>query len=329
MTAGPPRSGAPRHAEDSPVTRESMAQWTAEIHNVISALFERLDGTRMVEAAWERDGGGGGQSRLISEGQVFEKAGVNRALVEGILPPEAAKRLGGNMPTGSTPHFFATGVSVVAHPRSPMIPTVHLNVRYFELCDADGNRHDAWFGGGTDLTPTYPFIDDARHFHWALRRVCDAHNPAIYPAYKTWCDEYFRNTHRDNEARGVGGVFFDHVRGDDAPFGLTPSALHRFVDAIGRVLDAAYAPIVERRRDLPYSSREKSLQLYRRSRYVEFNLLHDRGTIFGLQTGARTDSVLMSMPPVAAWPAQRMVEPDSIEAHLDAMLMPQDWAVGG
>jgi len=306
-----------------------MAQWTAEIHNVISALFERLDGTRMVEAAWERDGGGGGQSRLISEGQVFEKAGVNRALVEGILPPEAAKRLGGNMPTGSTPHFFATGVSVVAHPRSPMIPTVHLNVRYFELCDADGNRHDAWFGGGTDLTPTYPFIDDARHFHWALRRVCDAHNPAIYPAYKTWCDEYFRNTHRDNEARGVGGVFFDHVRGDDAPFGLTPSALHRFVDAIGRVLDAAYAPIVERRRDLPYSSREKSLQLYRRSRYVEFNLLHDRGTIFGLQTGARTDSVLMSMPPVAAWPAQRMVEPDSIEAHLDAMLMPQDWAVGG
>lgn len=310
------------------VDRESMAKWTSEVHNVITSMFERLDGTRLVEAAWERDGGGGGQSRLLTGGNVFEKAGVNRALVEGILPPEAAKRLGGNIPEGTTPHFFATGVSVVAHPRSPMVPTVHLNVRYFELCDADGTRHDCWFGGGTDLTPMYPFTDDARHFHSALRQVCDAHSPAIYPAYKKWCDEYFRNTHRDNEARGVGGIFFDHVRADDPPFGLTASTLHHFVDAIGRVLDDAYAPIVDQRRDLPYTSREKDLQLFRRSRYVEFNLLHDRGTIFGLQTGARTESVLMSMPPVAAWPAQRVVEPGSIEAQLEAMLVPQDWTAG-
>lgn len=325
MTAAPEQIGE----TGLEVNRASMARWTSEVHDVITAMFERLDGTKMVEAAWERDGGGGGQSRLISEGKVFEKAGVNRALVEGVLPPEAAKRLGGNIPAGTTPHFFATGVSVVAHPRSPMVPTVHLNVRYFELTDANGTRHDAWFGGGTDLTPMYPFPDDARHFHAALKRVCDASNPAIYPAHKAWCDEYFRNTHRDNEARGIGGVFFDHVRADDAPFGMTPTALHRYVDAIGRVLDDAYAPIVERRRDLPFTAREKDLQLFRRSRYVEFNLLHDRGTIFGLQTGARTESVLMSMPPVAAWPAQRRVEPGSIEAQLDAMLVPQDWTVGG
>lgn len=325
MTAAPEQMSA----TETTVNRTSMARWTSEVHNAITAMFERLDGSKMVEAAWERDGGGGGQSRLLADGHVFEKAGVNRALVEGVLPPEAAKRLGGNIPVGTTPHFFATGVSVVAHPRSPMVPTVHLNVRYFELADADGNRHDAWFGGGTDLTPMHPFPDDARHFHTVLRQVCDVSNPAIYPAYKAWCDEYFRNTHRENEARGVGGVFFDHVRADDSPFGMDATALHRFVDAIGRVLDEAYAPIVERRRDLPFTSRDKDLQLFRRSRYVEFNLLHDRGTIFGLQTGARTESVLMSMPPVAAWPAQRRVEPGSIEAQLDAMLVPQNWAAGG
>lgn len=320
MTAAPERIGS--------ANRAAMASWTAGLHDVVTAMFERLDGNRLVEAAWERKGGGGGQSRLLTEGQVFEKAGVNRALVEGILPPEAAARLGGNIPTGSTPHFFATGVSVVAHPRSPMVPTVHLNVRYFELYDADGNRHDAWYGGGTDLTPMHPFADDARHFHKVLHRTCDGFNPAIYPAYKKWCDEYFRNTHRDNEARGVGGVFFDHVRPTDIPFGMDTARLHSFVDSIGRVLTDAYAPIVERRKDLPFTERDKALQLYRRSRYVEFNLIHDRGTLFGLQTGARTESVLMSMPPVAAWPAPSTPEPGSIEAQLDAMLVPQDWALG-
>jgi coproporphyrinogen III oxidase len=248
--------------------------------------------------------------------------------VEGILPPEAAARLGGNIPAGTTPHFFATGVSVVAHPRSPMVPTVHLNVRYFELYDADGNRHDAWYGGGTDLTPMHPFADDARHFHQVLHRRCDAYNPAIYPAYKKWCDEYFRNTHRDNEARGIGGVFFDHVRPTDVPFGMDTERLHSFVDSIGRVLTEAYGPIVERRKHLPFTERDKALQLYRRSRYVEFNLLHDRGTLFGLQTGARTESVLMSMPPVAAWPAPSTPEPGSIEAQLNEMLVPQDWTRG-
>jgi coproporphyrinogen III oxidase len=317
VTAAPARIGS--------ANREAMARWTSELHDAVTAMFERLDGTSFEEAAWERKGGGGGQARLLAEGNVFEKAGVNRALVEGILPAEAATRLGGNIPAGSTPQFFATGVSVVAHPRSPMVPTVHLNVRYFELYDADGARHDAWYGGGTDLTPMHPFRQDAVDFHRSLKGTCDAFHSSIYPEYKRWCDEYFRNTHRENEARGVGGVFFDHVRPSDAPFGLSTERLHAFVDSIGRVLEAAYAPIVERRRDVPYTERDKALQLFRRSRYVEFNLLHDRGTLFGLQTGARTESVLMSMPPVAAWPAPHTPEPGSIEAELAAMLVPQDW----
>lgn len=320
MTAAPERVGSAQ--------REAMARWTSEVHDAVTAMFERLDGRAFEEASWERAGGGGGRSRLLADGNVFEKAGVNRALVEGILPPEAAKRLGGNIPTDTTPHFFATGVSVVAHPRSPMVPTVHLNVRYFELYDADGHTHDAWYGGGTDLTPMHPFREDAVDFHRALKQACDAFAPEIYPAYKRWCDEYFRNTHRDNEARGVGGVFFDHVRPTDAPFGLFADRLHSFVDTIGRVLDDAYAPIVERRRDLPYTERDKALQLFRRSRYVEFNLLHDRGTLFGLQTGARTESVLMSMPPVAAWPAPQSVVPGSIEAQLAEMLVPKEWVTG-
>jgi coproporphyrinogen III oxidase len=320
MTAVAPQSNARRAA---------MAQWTAALHDEITAMFEALDTKRFEEAAWERTGGGGGQARLMAEGKVFEKAGVNRALVEGILPPEAAARLGGRIPEGSTPHFFATGVSVVAHPRSPMVPTVHLNVRYFELTDLDGTMHDAWFGGGTDLTPMHPFPEDAVHFHRVLKRVCDQHHAEIFPRYKAWCDEYFRNTHRANEARGIGGVFFDHVRADENPFELGAEALQAFVTDIGRVLTEAYAPLVRQRRDLPFTERDKALQLFRRSRYVEFNLLHDRGTLFGLQTGARTESVLMSMPPVAAWPAPRDPEPGSIEEALAQMLVPRDWANEG
>lgn len=320
MTVAPVISGS--------TERDALAHWTADLQDEVTRMFERLDGSSFEEAHWERKGGGGGRARLLTEGRVFEKAGVNRALVEGLLPPDAAARLGGNVPTGVTPHFFATGVSVVAHPRSPMVPTVHLNVRFFELFDAHGARLDAWYGGGTDLTPTYPFPDDARHFHRSLKRHCDEFDAGIFPRTKAWCDEYFRNTHRDNEARGVGGIFFDHLRPTDSPFGLSAQRLHAFVDTVGRALESAYAPIVERRRELPYTERDRALQLFRRSRYVEFNLLHDRGTLFGLQTGARTESVLMSMPPVAAWPAPRTPEPGSIEAQLAAMLVPQDWVTG-
>lgn len=311
------------------VRREAMAAWTAGLQDEITALFESLDGGRFVEQQWERAGGGGGRARLLAEGAVFEKAGVNRALVEGILPAPAAARLGGRIPEGVTPHFFATGVSVVVHPRSPMVPTTHLNVRYFELTDADGRLLDAWYGGGTDLTPTHPFPEDARAFHRALKRACDAHGAHLYGLHKPWCDEYFRNTHREQEARGVGGVFFDHLRPDEAPHGLGADALHAYVTAVGRALGDAYAPLVRARAALPYTPRDLRLQRHRRARYVEFNLLHDRGTLFGLQTGARTESVLMSMPPVAEWPAPFEPEPGSIEARLAAMLVPQDWAGEG
>lgn len=314
-------AGAPTRTE----RREAMAAWTARLQDEITALMESLDGGRFTEQVWDRQGGGGGRARLLAEGELFEKAGVNRALVEGILPTAAAARLGGNIPDGVTPHFFATGVSVVVHPRSPMVPTTHLNVRYFELTDADGRLHDAWYGGGTDLTPTHPFSEDARHFHRALKQACDAHGAHLYGLYKPWCDEYFRNLHRENEARGVGGVFFDHLRPDAAPHGLGATALHDFVTGVGLALEQAYAPIVRARRDLPYTPRDQRLQRVRRARYVEFNLLHDRGTLFGLQTGARTESVLMSMPPVAEWPAPVAAEPGSIEAQLEAMLVPQDW----
>ena len=226
--------------------------------------------------------------------------------------------------------FFATGVSLVVHPRSPRIPTVHLNVRYFELMDADGEVQDAWFGGGTDLTPTYPSPDDVRAYHRAIRGACDRFHPSLHSRFKPWCDEYFRNLHRAGEPRGVGGVFFDHLRPDEDASGLTAADLFDFGGAIVRSLRTAYSPIVERRRDAPYGDAERQLQLRRRGRYVEFNLLHDRGTLFGLQTGARIESVLMSLPPEAAWtyspdgPAED--GSDALEAALSAMLVPRDWA---
>jgi coproporphyrinogen III oxidase len=260
---------------------------------------------------------------VLVEGATFEKAGVNRSAVSGVLERGMAGRLAlaGTPPDAS--RFFATGVSIVAHPRSPMIPTVHLNVRYFELTTPDGEVFDAWFGGGTDLTPTYPHPSDARHFHETLANICGQHDAAFYPRFKAWCDEYFRNVHRGGEARGVGGVFFDHLRPGD----LGAGALHRFVDAIGRCLPAAYGPVVERRRHEPYGDRERRLQLLRRGRYAEFNLLHDRGTSFGLASGARAESVLMSLPPLARWDYDPEFEPGSVELELHEMLRPRDWLV--
>jgi coproporphyrinogen III oxidase len=220
--------------------------------------------------------------------------------------------------------FFATGVSLVIHPRSPRVPTVHLNVRYFELTGPGGEVLDAWFGGGTDLTPYYPAPDDATHFHRALRALCDRHHPAFHARYKKWCDEYFVNAHRGGERRGVGGIFFDHLRpGDD---GLSLEQVHAFVHDVGRALPAAYGPIVERNRALPWGDRERHFQLVRRGRYVEFNLVHDRGTIFGLQTGARIESVLMSLPPLAAWDYLDDYAPGSFEAELLRLLEPREWA---
>ena len=319
--------------------RARATAWTVTVHDEITRLLAELDGTgAFADEPWQREGGGGGVSRLLVDGAVFEKAGVNRSTVQGVLPAAVRRRLGGELPEGADPDapvdFFATGVSVVAHPRSPMVPTVHLNVRYFELAGPDGVL-DRWFGGGTDLTPTYPYAADARHFHHALARACAPFGPALYGRAKAWCDEYFVNTHRiaadgHGERRGAGGVFYDHVRpGEGLAAGLDAAALHAFNVAVGTALADAYAPIVDRRRGEPYGDAERALQLARRGRYAEFNLLHDRGTLFGLQTGARVDSVLMSLPPAAAWAGAAPGAPGPLGERLLAMLLPRDWLAAG
>jgi len=191
--------------------RDLAVELATSVHDALTSLFSGIDGREFHEEQWDRPGGGGGVSRLLIDGNVFEKAGINRSVVEGVLPPEAAARLGGRGAPNDQAFFFAAGVSMVLHPHNPHIPTLHLNVRYFEVTDGDGVICDSWFGGGTDLTPMYPRPDDARHFHRELRVVCDSHHPSLYPRFKPWCDEYFVNRHRGGEARGVGGIFFDYL----------------------------------------------------------------------------------------------------------------------
>lgn len=305
--------------------RDEVAKLIVSLHDEATGFFSELDGGRdFREDAWERRGGGGGVSRVLSDGEVFEKCGVNRSVVEGVMPAHLAERLGARGVGNAESAFFVAGLSIVAHPRNPKVPTVHLNVRSFEIIRADGMRVDAWLGGGTDLTPTYPHAEDAIHFHRTLKAIADRHHASFYPRFKTWCDNYFVNLHRGEERRGVGGIFFDHLREGDS--GLDRAQLLAFLADIGRALPAAYGPIVRRRRDEPYGERERRFQLARRGRYVEFNLVHDRGTLFGLQTDARIESVLMSLPPLAAWEYAPAYEPGSFEAELLEMLEPRDWA---
>jgi coproporphyrinogen III oxidase len=310
---------------DALLFRERVSSRIEQLHDQATDLFTVLDrGGAFREDRWDRPGGGGGVSRMLADGATFEKAGVNRSTVEGVLSPQLAQRIGAHTTASDPSRFFVTGISLVVHPRSPMVPTVHLNVRYFEITNPLGEPIDAWFGGGTDLTPTYPFPEDAAHFHRALKVACDRHDPAFYARFKTWCDHYFVNAHRDEERRGVGGIFFDNLRAGES--GLSLERLLGFVGDVGSVLSDAYAPIVEQRRDATYGERERRFQLARRGRYVEFNLVHDRGTLFGLATGARIDSVLMSLPPLAAWEYAPVYQPGSFEAELLQMLEPRDWA---
>ena len=305
-----------------PRFREKVSARIESLHDAATEFFTRLDGGGAFrEDRWDRAGGGGGVSRVLVDGATFEKAGINRSVVEGMLAPDLAQRIGAQGSRAAT--FFAAGMSLVIHPQSPMVPTVHLNVRYFEIGDAAGEPVDAWFGGGTDLTPTYPHPEDAAHFHRTLKAMCERHHPTFYPRFKLWCDHYFVNTHREEERRGIGGIFFDNLREGEA--GLCLPRLLDFVTDVGSVMPEAYGPIVERRRSLPYGERERRFQLARRGRYVEFNLVHDRGTLFGLQTGARIESVLMSLPPLAAWEYSPQYSAGSFEAELLAMLEPRDW----
>jgi coproporphyrinogen III oxidase len=274
---------------------------------ICGAVEEADGGARFHEDKWSREGGGGGRTRVMEEGAVFEKAGVNFSAVEGLMSEEFAKRI----ELGEGREFFATGVSLVLHPRNPYVPTVHANFRYLEKGDA------RWFGGGADMTPYYPFREDARHFHLAFKEACDKHDPGYYPHFKKWCDEYFFLKHR-NETRGVGGIFFDYLQGD-------MESLFAFVKDAGEAFLPAYLPIVERRRDHDYGEREREFQLIRRGRYVEFNLVYDRGTIFGLETRGRTESILMSLPPLARWVYDYKPEPNSPEAEAWTYFKPQNW----
>ncbi len=308
-----------------------------QLQDEICQGLEQLDGSgTFKEDSWERPEGGGGRSRVLSQGNVFEQGGVNFSEVWGEqLPPSILQQ----RPEAKGHGFYATGTSMVLHPRNPYIPTVHLNYRYFEAGPV------WWFGGGADLTPYYAFAEDAKHFHTTFKTACDRHHSEYYPTFKRWCDEYFYLKHRQ-ETRGVGGIFFDyqdgqgelyrgpHPTGEAAQYSsgvgtLEPrnwEQLFAFVQACGQAFLPAYRPIVERRQSMEYGERERQFQLYRRGRYVEFNLVYDRGTIFGLQTNGRTESILMSLPPLVRWEYGYTPEPNTPESQLyEVFLKPQDW----
>jgi len=287
----------------------ACAAYFRDLQDRLCAALEAVDGSgRFREDSWRREGGGGGRTRVLSEGGVFEKAGVNFSEVAGQMSEEFA----GQLP-GQGRDFTATGISLVLHPRSPMVPTVHANFRFL----TKGARE--WFGGGADLTPYYPYREDVVHFHRAWKQVCARHAGVVdYRRLKEWCDEYFFLPHR-GEARGVGGIFFDYLEGDR-------EQVFAFVRACGDGFPGAYLPIVERRRQEAYTARQRAFQEFRRGRYAEFNLLYDRGTLFGLKTGGRVESIFMSLPPVVRWEYDHHAEPGSREAELYEFLKPRDWA---
>ena len=309
MTAAAPAGGT--------VRIEAVRDWLTTLQARIVAGLEALDGEPMRSDAWQRPAGGGGLSRVVEDGRVFERGGVLFSHVRGErLPPSASA----TRPEIAGRGFEAMGVSLVLHPRNPHVPTVHMNVRFFVALADDGAAPVWWFGGGMDLTPFYPVEADVVHFHRTCKAALAPFGADVHARYKRWCDEYFHLCHR-GEARGVGGVFFDDLAEPDfdGAFALTRAVGEAFLDA--------YAPIVERNRERSWTERERAFQLYRRGRYVEFNLVYDRGTLFGLQSGGRTESILVSMPPLARWAYDWHPEPGSPEAALyESFLPPRDWA---
>jgi coproporphyrinogen III oxidase len=298
----------------------AVLAYLQDLQDRLTQALESTDGdARFHEDAWQRDGErglrGGGRSRILREGAAFEQAGINFSRVIGErLPPSATA----HRPELAGRGFEALGVSLVAHPRNPYAPTSHANVRFFTTAQDDAEPV-WWFGGGFDLTPYYGFEEDCVHWHRTARAACVPFGSAIYPRYKQWCDEYFFLKHR-NEPRGIGGLFFDDL--NEGGF----ARCFAFLQSIGDHYLPAYLPIVKRRREMPYGEREREFQLYRRGRYVEFNLVYDRGTLFGLQSGGRTESILMSLPPRVRWEYDWRPEPDSPEARLyEAFLRPCDW----
>jgi coproporphyrinogen III oxidase len=296
--------------------------WVSYIHDLqdrICAALEKADGkAKFVEDKWDRPEGGGGKTRVIANGAVFEKGGVNTSVVFGEVTD--AMRVGLKIDGAK---WFACGLSLVIHPLNPFVPTVHCNYRLFELYNEQDEVIDRWFGGGTDLTPYYLFEEDARHFHQTYKDVCNHFDPDFYPKFKDVCDKYFVNFHRNNERRGIGGIFYDYQRPDDnkkVHFWLS------FGKACGDAFIPAYVPIVEKRKNIPYTEANKHWQEIRRGRYVEFNLVHDRGTLFGLKTNGRIESILMSLPPTVRFEYNYQPSPGSEEDKLlQACLYPREW----
>ena len=298
--------------------KDKFYLYIQELQDVITKKLEEVDGKAVFkEDHWKRPEGGGGKTRVIQNGAVFEKGGVNISAVHGPLPESMQKYFG----VGDV-DFFACGLSLVLHPKNPMVPAVHANWRYFEMYDKEQKIVDQWFGGGLDLTPYYLFDEDAVHFHRICKQVCDAHDPAFYTEYKSKCDSYFRNTHRD-EGRGVGGLFFDYLR----PTGnMNIEHWFEFVTDCGDIFLDAYVPIVMKRKDLKYSQAQRNWQEIRRGRYVEFNLVHDKGTLFGLRTNGRIESILMSLPPKVQWRYDHVPSQGSEEERLVSILKtPKNW----
>lgn len=298
-----------------PIPTEEVKTYLLALQTRIIEALEKQDGKTFHQDSWVREGGGGGYTRVLENGQLFARAGVNFSHVFGDdLPPSASQ----HRPELAGRRFEAMGVSLVLHPHNPYIPTVHLNVRFF-MATKTAENPVWWFGGGMDLTPYYGFAEDAQHFHQICHDALSPFSATLYPEYKAWCDRYFFIKHR-NEPRGIGGIFFDDVN----HLGFAQS--FAMVQSVGDHFLPAYLPIVEKRRNLPYGEREIAFQAYRRARYVEFNLVYDRGTLFGLQSGGRTESILVSMPPQANWVYDWQPEPGSPEEKLyTEFLIEKDW----
>ena len=304
---------------NSDAMKDRFERFVYDLQDRICAEIESRDPkANFEEDLWQRAEGGGGRTRVIGNGEVYEKGGVNCSTVYGPLPDAIKKNF--KVDQG---WFFATGISLIIHPVNPMVPTVHANFRYFELYESEGGkRKDAWFGGGADLTPYYLYPDDAVEFHKVWKDACDKHNPAFYPKFKQECDDYFRNHHRQ-ESRGIGGIFYDYCRADE---NTSLEDWFAFATEVGNAFTSSYLPIVDRRMNETYSDEQRYFQEIRRGRYVEFNLIHDRGTLFGLKTNGRIESILMSLPPRVRWDYQFEVESGSRESELlEVLKTPREW----
>ncbi|GHX12440.1 oxygen-dependent coproporphyrinogen oxidase [Vibrio cholerae] len=301
------------------VDKQAVKHFLLQLQDKICQQLEATDGqAQFIEDAWQREPGeklgGGGRTRVMREGAVFEQGGVNFSHVFGEQMPASATA---HRPELAGRRFEAMGVSLVMHPENPYVPTSHANVRFF-IAEKEGEDPIWWFGGGFDLTPFYPFVEDGQHWHQTAKNICAPFGSEIYNEHKAWCDRYFYLPHR-NETRGIGGLFFDDL--NEWPF----EQCFAYMQAVGEGYTQAYVPIVEKRKNTPFTERERQFQLYRRGRYVEFNLVLDRGTLFGLQTGGRTESILMSMPPLARWEYAYQPQAGTPEAKLSEFLVPREW----